>query len=126
MLVRVLTVSVCWLTLLAGCKQSIDSKLVGPWDTGSMDAPWRVTFKPDHTLTLAFEDFDSHKFEPEIRGTWRLEGSQLTTKVDLKPVLTMMGTPHEEPNSQEMTETVTFVGNDRIEITGGSPYIRVK
>jgi hypothetical protein len=126
MLIRILTVSVCGLILLAGCKQSVDSKLVGTWDTRSMDAAWRVTFKSDHTLTLAFEDFDSHKFEPEIPGTWRLEGSQLTAEVDLKPVLTLMGTPHEKRNSQKMTETVTFVGNDKIERTGGYPYIRVK
>ena len=126
MLMRILASLLFSLAFVTSCEHSGERKLIGTWESRSIDAAWRVTFKADHTLILAFEDLDSQKFEPGIPGTWRLDGSQLTTDVDLKPVLAMIGTPHEKPNSQKMTETVTFVGNDRIERTGGYPYIRVK
>jgi hypothetical protein len=74
-----------------------------------MDAVWRTTFKPDHTLSIAFED--DGKFGDPIPGTWRLQGSQLTTQAMF----------HDQPARQTITETIKFVGNDKIERTGGLP-----
>ncbi len=89
-----------------------------------MDAVWHETFNPDHTLIVAFEDpLGSHKFPDPLSGTWRLDGAQLTTDVDLSKLEARVGekgTPH------VLTEKITFVGDDKIERTGGYPYVRVK
>jgi len=108
------------LVLAAGCVQSSDRKLIGTWETGSMDAVCHITFKPDHTLTFAFLDMNSGKFQPEIPGTWQLKGAQLTTDFDFASI------PDMKPTRKKMTETVTFIGTDKIERKGGYPYERVK
>ena len=122
MLTRVTALWLFTLAFFAGCEHSDEHKLIGTWETGSIDAVWRVTFKPDHTLVLAFKDFSgSGKFEPEVSGTWQLNGKDLTTNLDLRSAF-----GDGKPDHQRMTETVTFVGTDKIERRGGYPYERVK
>ena len=102
---------------------SDERKLLGRWQQSSMDATWRITFKSDHTLIVELEDLDSHKVESSVFGTWNLDGSQLTTDIDLS---TLQVTHPRKPDHQKKTETITFVGNDKIESNVGSDYTRMK
>src|SRR3954465_9373192 len=101
-----------------------ERKLIGTWETRPMAARWHETFKPDHTLIVAFEDpLGSHKFPDPLSGTWKLEGSQLTTDADLSKIEAML---HEKGTPHVLSEKITFVGTDKIERRGGYPYVRVK
>src|SRR6478672_6394807 len=121
---RLITVATAFVILACHRLSPDERKLIGTWETGSMDATWHETFKPDHTLIVAFEEpLGSHKFPDPLSGTWRLEGSQLTTDVDLSKI---EATLHEKGTPHILTEKITFAGDDKIERTGGSPYVRVK
>jgi hypothetical protein len=102
---------------------SDERKLIGTWETGSIDAVWRITFKSDHTLSLTFEDLGAGKFEDPLPGAWQLKDSQLTTDVDVSK---MEATLHEKGTPHILTEKITFVSDDKIERSGGYPYTRVK
>lgn len=106
--------------LVTGCKTSPEHRLIGTWETGSVDAVWRMTFRPNHTLTLAFQNMDSGKFEPEVTGVWRLKGSTLTTELDFSTL------PDVRLHRVKRTEVITFLGVDKIERAGGYPYTRLK
>src|SRR5436190_5391272 len=96
--------AIALLLALSACQRlsSDERKLIGTWETGSMDAVWRVTFKPDHTVALLFADFSSGRDEwggDPMPGTWHLQGSHLTTEVVLP----------EENTLSRHTDTIAFV-----------------
>ena len=51
MLVRILSVAVCGLTVFTGCKQSVESKLVGAWKVAGRDDAGQIDYRKDHTFT---------------------------------------------------------------------------
>ena len=111
--------------LLVACHRQLsqdERKLIGTWETGTFDSVWRVTFKPNHTIIVVFKDFSIEpRYEPEIPGSWQLTGAELTTELDFAAII-----PDIKPPRKRMTESITFVGSDRIDRTGGYAYERVK
>lgn len=61
---------------LAGCRRSIDEKLIGSWRL--QGAPVDATFRADDTFTISTDNGRS-------TGTWRVEGNQLITIVPTSP-----------------------------------------
>jgi hypothetical protein len=74
-----------FLPLLFGmaCKNNDDSKLVGTWKFGN--DPGAYVFKADHTYE---EQFLGEPLEILNKGTWSLEGDQLTLRSEKGEVLT--------------------------------------
>jgi hypothetical protein len=98
-----------------------ERKLIGTWESHSMDATWRTTFNPDHTCSTVFEV--DGRFDDPIPGTWRLVGSQLITEMHFSNKEAPL---QERTTPQILTEKITFVSHDKIEGSVNYPYIRVK
>ena len=76
---RILAVSICSVAVLAGCKQSIESSLVGAWRMRSVDDAGQIDYGKDHTFTWR-EWPVTNTDQPALlfdTGEWRLHGNKL-------------------------------------------------
>src|SRR3954464_10815824 len=82
------------LAIVACGHASNDTKLVGTWQYTTMDAVGRMTFTADHKVVGSFPKdatvdarLPDAQFVVVTAGTWRLEGQELVTEMDDKPLV---------------------------------------
>jgi hypothetical protein len=78
---RSLALSVFAVTVLIGCRQSTEAKLLGSWDAPAIDASNRITLNPDHTFEGSSSGMGGTL---TFKGSWRINGDQLVIQYDGK------------------------------------------
>src|SRR5438094_3586421 len=79
MLVRILPFAVCGLAALAGCKPSVQSKLVGTWKVTGRDDAGQIDYRKDHTFTSR-EWAVTYTHQPAVlfdTGEWHVRDNKL-------------------------------------------------
>jgi hypothetical protein len=92
---RSVTISVFAVTLLLGCRQSTETKILGSWNAPGIDASTRITFNADHTFGGIGEGLGgAHPF----KGTWQVNGNQLVIQYEGQEAIseTIMTLTHDE------------------------------
>jgi hypothetical protein len=88
----------CVLFVLCACNRSSpdEAKIVGVWQSTYIEGVGHMTFTPDHKVTDAAppvntdgRNIPNDQFVVVTAGTWRLEGKELITEIDNKPLLAM-------------------------------------
>jgi hypothetical protein len=74
MLKRVLPIAFCGLMLSAGCKRSVESKLVGSWRGHTDEMAGQIWFASNHTF--ASHDWDATNSVTDA-GDWHVSGDKL-------------------------------------------------
>jgi hypothetical protein len=98
-------------------------EILGTWEYLSIDAVGRITFSPDHRVTLSFlMDANGNigpgaTFDPVAWGKWRLKGNQLIYGYGNRTLR------YYQP---EMKFTIARVERNRIIFTDGSTLKRVR
>ena len=103
-----------------------ERKLIGTWESHSLDTAWQLTINADHSLSFAFDNVvNGNRFSPSVSGNWRLEGSELITEIDFRSLPGERDQPIERAKKIQRLTILTF-GQDRFDVKGGYPYMRVK
>ena len=79
MVVHILAISICSVTVLAGCKQSIESRLVGAWRMRTVDDAGQIDYRKDHTFTWREWPVTNTNQSALLfdTGEWQVRGNKL-------------------------------------------------
>jgi hypothetical protein len=80
-IIRSLFFAVFAVSVLVGCRQSAEAKVLGSWDASAIDASNRITFNPDHTFEGSSSGMGGTL---PFKGSWRIKGDQLLIRYDGK------------------------------------------
>jgi hypothetical protein len=79
MLERALAIVICGVMLFAGCKRSVDLKLIGRWQAHTADDAGEITFHEDHSF-LSWERAVTYSQQPPVLwggGEWHVTPKSL-------------------------------------------------
>lgn len=109
MLVRILPLALCGLAVLAGCKQSVESKLVGTWKVAGRDDAGQIDYRKDHTFTSR-EWAVTYTHQPPVlfgTGEWHVRDNTL--------IMDFHGDTH-RPNARHVKFSLAIFDDDHFAI----------